>query len=86
VTSPIDDVATRRLRVIFSRAQNFVAGAAFERSSVQAGGRRMDKPTGTRGSAWIAALAIAFATAYALHESYEELAHIDGVSIPEHMR
>jgi hypothetical protein len=46
----------------------------------------MHKPMGARSTAWITALAIAFATAYALHESYEELTHIDGVSIPEHMR
>ena len=46
----------------------------------------MYKPMSTRSTAWVAALAIAFATAYALHKSYEELTHIDGVSIPEHMR
>lgn len=46
----------------------------------------MDKPIIPRSSVWITALAMAIATAYALHESYDALSRIDGVSIPEHMR
>ena len=46
----------------------------------------MDKPMGTRSTAWIAALVIAAATALAFHASYDALTHIDGVSVPQETR